>query len=357
MANRETDPASAPMSNSTIPGKYVSSLLRNLRQRGIDLAELLADIGIAIDIQGRYQVPGQVEAALYTRVYKFYLQHMRGEHFALAHDSGHPAGKYQALCMIIADCDKLGTGLRRSQDFYGTFGTEPGSFELVETADKVELRLTQPLRLAAARRPVVAANILVSIRRTLEQLVGRHLPLVAVHLEGEIAAHPDKYLELFKGDVHFASDRNSIVFLRDVLDYPIVHTAESVMGLLDQLPGRLFDTPDQEDDSLSTRIRRRLGFDLSRSLPSQELLARDLGMSASSLRRQLAREGTSFQALKQEVREQKARELLRNPAYSLAEVAQMLGFPATTAFHRAFRQWTGTTPGDYRRSVNDGGGS
>ena len=38
---------------------------------------------------------------------------------------------------------------------------------------------------------------------------------------------------------------------------------------------------------------------------------------------------------------------------TVGEIAQALGFAEPSAFHRAFRQWTGVSPGDYRRRADD----
>ena len=70
---------------------------------------------------------------------------------------------------------------------------------------------------------------------------------------------------------------------------------------------------------------------------------------ARTLRRRLAAEGVSFRALRDEALRERAVELLRRPGSAIAEVAFVLGFSDPTAFHRAFRRWTGVTPQAWRR--------
>lgn len=84
-------------------------------------------------------------------------------------------------------------------------------------------------------------------------------------------------------------------------------------------------------------------------LPSATLskVARRLGASPRTLQRWLASEGTSFAALVEEVRRARALALVEAGA-SIAEVAWMLGYSEPSAFHRAFRRWTGTTPAQWR---------
>ena len=72
------------------------------------------------------------------------------------------------------------------------------------------------------------------------------------------------------------------------------------------------------------------------------------------MRRTLSASGTSFQVLLKDVRAQLAKRYLTNPRLSLSEVAFLLGYSEPSAFHRAFRKWTGTTPVEYRESSSIG---
>ena len=74
-----------------------------------------------------------------------------------------------------------------------------------------------------------------------------------------------------------------------------------------------------------------------------------MAMSARSLQRALAEHGTSAAELVDEVRREYALELLEDPRQELGEIAAALGFARTSAFHRAFRRWTASTPNRYRR--------
>jgi AraC-like DNA-binding protein len=78
--------------------------------------------------------------------------------------------------------------------------------------------------------------------------------------------------------------------------------------------------------------------------------ARALGVSARSLRRQLAAEGVSYSELVERARVAAAKRMLRDPRTSIQEAAYAMGFAAPAAFHRAFKRWTGMTPKQYRAS-------
>ncbi len=79
----------------------------------------------------------------------------------------------------------------------------------------------------------------------------------------------------------------------------------------------------------------------------------DLGVSPRTLRRRLQNEGTSFQTLLDDVRFSLAKGHLYRGEIAVAELAFVLGFSDTSAFYRAFKRWTGTTPQRSAQSQRD----
>ncbi|MNE62544.1 Urease operon transcriptional activator [compost metagenome] len=75
-------------------------------------------------------------------------------------------------------------------------------------------------------------------------------------------------------------------------------------------------------------------------------------MTPTAFRRQLEREGFSFQELKHEARRAIAFEHLHDDRLSISEIALRAGFQESSAFHRAFRQWTGESPGQFRQRLH-----
>ncbi|MEM7435283.1 MAG: AraC family transcriptional regulator ligand-binding domain-containing protein [Myxococcota bacterium] len=98
---------------------------------------------------------------------------------------------------------------------------------------------------------------------------------------------------------------------------------------------------------LSERARRLMW--LSTPPPDRDSVASMLAISARTLARRLAAEGTSYAELQQEVQLARAQEYLRSPQARVSEVAQCLGFSDATAFSRAFRNWSGQAPTAWRK--------
>ena len=82
--------------------------------------------------------------------------------------------------------------------------------------------------------------------------------------------------------------------------------------------------------------------------------ARSLQMSPRTLGRRLQHEGTTFKHLLDDLRRRMALRYVDGQELGLSEIAFLLGFSQTAAFHRAFKRWTAQTPLEYRRQRRAG---
>ena len=105
--------------------------------------------------------------------------------------------------------------------------------------------------------------------------------------------------------------------------------------------------PYRRDRLLMQRVRQVLLAQPQQAHNAQDLAA-TLNMSTRTLHRQLHEEGTRLQALKDEVRRERAMALLQRSSRPLKQVAEAAGFQNEKSFIRAFRGWTGVTPGEWR---------
>lgn len=104
------------------------------------------------------------------------------------------------------------------------------------------------------------------------------------------------------------------------------------------------------ETSFEQTLLRRLSDRLSEGAPRAAQMARDMGMSDRTLQRRLSDEGTSYQAVLEKARRRLAEGLLTQSGHSLAEIAFLTGFSEQSAFTRAFKRWSGTTPALYRET-------
>jgi AraC-like DNA-binding protein len=96
--------------------------------------------------------------------------------------------------------------------------------------------------------------------------------------------------------------------------------------------------------TLSSRVSAAIVDRLKGEPPAIGAVARALAMSPRHLQRGLSAEGTTYQALLDDARRELAIRHLSTPQATVAKVAWLVGFSDPSAFHRAFRRWTGTSP-------------
>jgi AraC-like DNA-binding protein len=75
-----------------------------------------------------------------------------------------------------------------------------------------------------------------------------------------------------------------------------------------------------------------------------------LNMSPRTLHRKLKDAGTSYNELREKLRRELATTYLNDHNINLSDISYLLGFSQVSAFHRAFKRWTGVTPQHFRES-------
>ncbi|MEL7471642.1 MAG: AraC family transcriptional regulator, partial [Pseudomonadota bacterium] len=142
---------------------------------------------------------------------------------------------------------------------------------------------------------------------------------------------------------------NLIIFPEDLLDRslpgadPINHAR--FLGLCEQFAAEMaFET------TPVTQVMAILEGAQSLTVSLSDVAA-ELGYSERGLRRQLERSGTSYRKLVDQVREQRARNILSGSTQPIKAIAGVLGFESSSNFARSFKRWTGLTPKAFREQA------
>jgi len=147
--------------------------------------------------------------------------------------------------------------------------------------------------------------------------------------------------------VRFKADRNVLVFRSSDLDRPFVtHNEELVTAIGTHLDSEL--KARNTNGSLGDQVKDILRRSLAGRRPSLQDVAQELGLGARTLQRRLTDAGVTFQQLVGEIRRELARQYLKQSAVELNEAAFLLGFEDANSFYRAFQEWEGTSPGEWR---------
>lgn len=253
---------------------------------------------------------------------------------------------FDVLAYAMRSCATLGEQYRRMERYVRLLHNETFlSLEVKGDTARLVHGVVDPHRPLRQPSEAMLALLLLHGRRTLgEEFAPREVRFI--HPE---PARTTEHARLFRAPVRYDCSRDELVFDRALLDRPQPHAEPRLQALLErQLEVLLREIP--EDHSIAGVVRRCVAQGLLEGEPTLVSVAKKLRLSPRTLQRRLRDEGTNFADLLADVRHERALHHLRDTAFSIQEVAFVLGFSDVTTFHRAFKRRTGSTPAEYRRS-------
>ncbi|EKQ50864.1 MULTISPECIES: AraC family transcriptional regulator [unclassified Clostridium] len=159
-----------------------------------------------------------------------------------------------------------------------------------------------------------------------------------------------EYERIFRCNVFFKKEVNALVLNNDLLNIKVTEPNEKLLSLFERNAEEILRTFDKNE--YTEKVTEIILYEISKSnLPSIEFVAKKLLISTRSLQLYLSRENTSYVNLLRETRKNIAENHLKNCRISIDEIAYILGFSEASAFHRAFKNWTGITPIQFRKSL------
>ncbi len=340
-----------------VPISLVNTLLGAYAQQGYNVDELLDSLGISSKL---IKQSTEFSALLYGRLYQRVLLDVKDESFGMASGGRIPNGAFRMLCLCILHARDLENALMRSSDFYEICRGPKIKPITIKNQNVVTIwmgpveYLGQDAALDVMQRvdELGLCHSLSMWRNFISWLIGQRLVLTEVHMPFAEPKDGTLYRQLFQDvPIYFNQEKAAIFFDQHFLSLPIVQTETSLNGFLKTAPYQLL-VMNEEKDSLSGKVTAIVGHDFSRQIPSADTVANQLNLSVATLRRKLTEEGTSFQQIKDQARENAAIHYL-NSSLSLTEISLLLGFSELSAFHRSFKRWTGMTATQFRRALRE----
>jgi len=257
-----------------------------------------------------------------------------------------PWGSYGMLARASISSPNLGIALKRWCRHHALI------------ADDITLRLTTSGDTAAItveeKTPGQVGEFgLVHVLRNIHGLacwyVDSRIPLQGARFPFEAPAHVEAYALMFPGPgLQFKAAQAEIRFDARYLALPLRRDEKALQQMLQRaLPLTVLQY--RRDRLLVEQVRQALANPAAGASHTAETLAATLNMSPRSLHRQLQEEGASLQQLKDEVRFEKAKDLLLRTSKPIKQVAEASGFRNEKSFIRAFREWSGQSPAEFRQ--------
>lgn len=171
---------------------------------------------------------------------------------------------------------------------------------------------------------------------------GEKLNPLAVTFKHAAPSCSGEYFTLFKTNVQFDADKDSITFAKDVLDKALIGHNPQITECADQVALRYLAKLDQGD------IAHRVKTKIVEMMPSGDVtasnIAKKLYLSNRSFSRRLNEADTSFRDLLEETRKEMVSHYLKDENVDLREIPYLLGYRNYSSFFKAYKRWTGQTP-------------
>ena len=343
-------PVADPGPVAVTPMAYARVIATAFRRRGLDPAPALKQAQITPS--HLLKPDGRISAGQMERLSGAAMQALDDEALG-AFGRRLPWGSYGMLARASLTSPNLGVALQRWCRHHGLLADDL-RLSLTTQGDSATLVVEESFAHAALpddAREFSLVHILRNIHGLACWYIDSRIPLQGVRLPFAAPAHADAFDHMFPGAIEFDAPRASLRFDARYLPLPLVRDEAALRQMLQRaLPLTVLQY--RRDRLLVRQVRQALAT-RPEATHGAEGVAALLNMSTRSLHRQLREEGASLQQLKDQVRSERARELLLRTQRPVKQVAAAVGFRNEKSFIRAFRGWTGRSPGEFRARAGD----
>jgi AraC-like DNA-binding protein len=322
--------------------KISPSLQLGLKALGVDPAEVLRRGGLPLNLFGAE--PATVTTEQLFAIWRGLEEVSDDPGIALKLANQAPVGQHHPASIAAHHARNFRDGLQRIARYKILCSSE----EMRMTEGKVECVLEFKWLLSREMVPRLLLDAAFASMLELGKR-GTGSPIRPLRVElRQPAVHREIRERHFGCPIKFKASRNAIVFRASDLDRPfITYNAELVAMLSPQIERELAKR--KAELSVTGRVKWVLMRLLGGNTPEITVVAKELGMSCRTLQRRITEERTTFRQLIGDARHELARHYLMQPSLELGEVACLLGYEDPNSFFRAFREWEGTTPSEWRR--------
>lgn len=333
--------------NHTVSSYFARAYMANVVRLGADESRILAHIGLSKGVldEPRARVTPHQLAAIVRANWA-----LADDEFMGLSSKKIKRGLFTLLAERLVLCKTLGEVLTETVRFYH-LTTEGVRFSLHQTGGITQFSITleQP---ELDRDNLLVEFLLLVWFRFPSWLLGQMIAVRTVLFDFSKPDHSEEYRLMFPCPCEFKAGSNTLVFDSAWLDRPIIQRVDKLHGYLDELPLPWFRKQEFFDPYTAQVIRLLEEHTDQHRAVSLESVAASLHMTSRTLRRKLTAEDSRFQKIKDHLRRDQAINLLGNNRISIAGVGRDVGFTEAAAFIRAFKQWTGLSPGAYRKGLH-----
>jgi AraC-like DNA-binding protein len=252
------------------------------------------------------------------------------------------------LIYVVLNSPTIGTGIQNVERYLHVYDSSAKWFFTTE-GDRGYIRFVltglgiEPLRQSNEHGMALVIN-------TLRMMVGSQWAPQEVHFAHQAPEQTSEHHRIFRAPVLFNCETNALVIELSFAERPVPAADQTLYLIMKQYLDQALNELPQED-SLFAAIRKTIAESMRDGSPELSRVAKKLAIGPRTLQRRLKEYGFDFKKLVEDTRQRFAMTYLKDRKNSLTEIAFLLGYSELSAFNRAFKRWTGTTPLDYQRKL------
>jgi len=320
---------------------WVGTVLAAAERQGVARGALLAQAGIA---------PEELTAERWpidhiTRLWRAAVHCTQDAGFGLKAGAGVGPASFNVVSYLLQSAPTLRAALALVQK-YQRLISDGGRFQTI-TGPEACWVVYHPRQGALAFSPHQIESVLAAVVVFARWVTGSALRPQRVQLSQARIGPLAGYREVFQCPVDFEQAFSGVLLANAQLDAPLPQAnAQLAQAHQQQAAARLAALSRQ--DGLEQTLRMWIASQLQGQAPARAQAARALGLSERTLARRMRAEGLSYSALLDGVRRDAALQAVAQTTRALSDIALALGYAEPSVFTRAFRRWTGATPGQWR---------
>jgi AraC-like DNA-binding protein len=327
-----------------VAARLLKSIVAAAAPLGLDGARWAARAGVTVDLAAAGSLDAHFSLAQYLRLWEVALVESGRRDLPLLAATALGTDSFGVIGFSCMTSPTVGAAFGHLARYYGVLSTA-GGWTLEDHKDRLSLLF----EMEGEPSPGLACAVEFALAESVHfarLMAERPLALVEARFPHDPPAESESYQRLFQAPLRWRAPRAALVLERAVFETPLLRADPHLLAYFERQADAL--AAQHAPRELSAQVRRLVIQTLPSGAPPLQEVARRLGVSERSLRRRLADEGTSFQALLEETRSELAQRYLRDPRLTVSEIAFLCGFSELSPFQRAFRRWTGLTPRAFR---------
>ena len=324
---------------------WVNTVLAAAERAGVARERLLAQAGI---------VPAELAHERWpidhiTRLWRAAVHCTQDSGFGLKVGAQVGPGSFNVVSYLLQSASSLRAAIAAVQQ-YQRLISDGGRFQTIAGRDAGWV-VYHPRQGTLAFSPHQIEAVLAAVVVFARWVTGTALRPQAVQFSQARLGPLAGYREVFQCPVAFEQAFSGVLLANAQLDAPLPQ-ADAQLAQAHHAQARARLAALSPRGELAQVLRVWIAAQLQGQLPTRAQAARVLGLTERTLARRMQAEGLSFSGLLDTLRRDAALQAVAQTTRTLSEIGQALGYAEPSVFNRAFRRWTGGTPGQWRRRAS-----